>query len=79
MDDPLTKRVNGREFVRDRRGAMRLTRRWDPARGEWAFTDQGQRLYEHEQSRFIINIPAYIHFYPKKDADGRYCGTETAT
>jgi hypothetical protein len=58
------------EWTRDRRGIYHRTRNWNPAEDRWDFTASGRRLYEHEHSRFIVEVPAYVQFL-RGAADGQ--------
>ena len=63
---------NGVEYIEDRGGIMRPTRRWNAAmnggQGGWRFTAFGERA-DHNTVRYIVEVPVVAHFVRKDRTD----------
>ena len=65
---------HGVELARDRDGANRVLRRWDPTlndgRGGWKFTKSGG-LY-HGRVRFLVEVPVYVNYWDPRRHETRH-------
>jgi len=53
-------REGNTEYIRDRAGKERVTRRWDPATNEHRFTALGRAYYASKRSQYVVHVPVVI-------------------
>ena len=53
-------RSNDTEYIRMRSGEQRSTRRWDPARQDFIFTDLGRSYYSRLKRSYVVQVPVRI-------------------
>ena len=60
--------IGGAEYVADRNGNMRMTRRWDPGENQHRFTRLG-RQWGHSSVRYEVMVPVTGH---RQEPDGTW-------
>ena len=58
--DARAYRESNTEYIRDRAGKERVTRRWDPATNEDKFTALGRAYYARKRSQYVVHVPVRI-------------------
>ena len=48
------------EYIRDRAGKERVTRRWDPGSNDYRFTALGRSFYARKRSEYVAHVPILI-------------------
>ena len=58
--DARAYREGNTEYIRDRAGKERVTRRWDPATNQDTFTGIGRAYYARKRSQYVVHVPVII-------------------
>ena len=53
-------REGNTEYIRDRAGKERVTRRWDPGSNDYRFTALGRSFYARKRSEYVAHVPILI-------------------
>ena len=58
--DKIPEREANTEYITLQNGKRAITRQFDPATGEYTFTDTGRRYYRNIRRNYVVQVPVVI-------------------